>query len=197
MELFDIEKESRISELSSLIKKYQDSYYNGDAEISDSDFDKLWDELKALDPESPILQKIGADSGTFSKMKHIMPMGSQEKAASPEEFLEWTFNHNYTEYLVEYKLDGASLELQYNHGILTAAVTRGDGETGDNITANAKKMSGVKSVLMDFEGRKIDFTGGIRGEVIMTHQVHAKFYSDKANCRNAANGLMKRTDGEG
>ena len=197
MELFDIEKESRISELTSLIKKYQDSYYNGEAEISDSDFDKLWDELKALDPESPILQKIGADSGTFSKMKHIMPMGSQEKAASPEEFLAWTFNHNYTEYLVEYKLDGASLELQYNHGILTAAVTRGDGETGDNITANAKKMSGVKSVLMDFEGRKIDFTGGIRGEVIMTHQVHAKFYSDKANCRNAANGLMKRKDGEG
>lgn len=200
-DLFDVEKSSarseRISELSKLIKKYQDSYYNGEAEISDAEFDKLWDELKALDPNSPILKKVGADSGNFLKAKHIMPMGSQEKAANPEEFLAWAKTHSYSEYLVEYKLDGASLELQYQKGLLVRAVTRGDGEIGDEITQNAKKMSGVKIALYDKENNLVDFTGAIRGEVIMTHEVHKKFYSDKANCRNAANGLMKRKDGSG
>ena len=125
-----------------------------------------------------------------------MPMGSQEKAASPEEFLTWAKRHVYDEYLVEYKLDGASLELQYEDGKLVRAVTRGDGEIGDVITANAVKMKGVQRELLD-GGNQVPFTGGIRGEVIMTHDVHKKYYSDKANCRNAANGLMKRKDGEG
>jgi len=206
MDLFEdseYEKVSRIDELSKLIKKYQDSYYNGEAEISDFEFDKLWDELKTLDPNNAILKKVGADgkenfdNGTFKKAKHRMMMGSQEKAGDPEEFLKWAENHVYDEYLVEYKLDGASLELQYNNGVLFKAITRGDGTIGDDITENAKKMNGVPAGLFDANGNKIDFTGAVRGEVIMTHQVHDQLYSDKANCRNAANGLMKRKDGEG
>ena len=203
MELFDVDDakrksddSKRIKELEKLIKRYQDSYYNGEAEVSDAEFDSLWDELKTLDPENKILQKVGADSGNFPKYRHVMPMGSQEKAASPEEFMAWANRHVYDEYLVENKLDGASLELQYEDGNLVRAVTRGDGETGDVITANALKMNGVQKTLSD-NGNKVSFTGGIRGEVIMTHEVHQKHYSDKANCRNAANGLMKRKDGEG
>lgn len=188
----DLFESARIDELAALIKKYQDSYYNGEAEIEDAEFDKLWDELKALDPNHPILKKVGADSGNFEKASHVMPMGSQEKAADPEQFLAWAAKHVYPEYLVEYKLDGASLELQYQKGRLVRAVTRGDGSVGDDITANAKKMKGVLSVLE----KSPDFTGGVRGEVIMTHSVHKKYFSDKANCRNAANGLMKRKDGE-
>ena len=209
MDLFDMdvldaqnqnfeEKKQRIGELEKLILRYQKSYYDGEGEISDAEFDSLWDELKALDPMNPILHRVGSDSGNFAKIRHIMPMGSQEKAANPEQFQAWALKHNYPEYLVEYKLDGASLELQYSHGQLRCAVTRGDGEIGDDITANALKMNGVPSVLLDTEtGATFDFTGGIRGEVIMTHQVHRELYSDKANCRNAANGLMKRKDGEG
>ena len=189
-------KNARIKELEKLIKKYQASYYNGEAEIEDSEFDKLWDELKALDPANAILQKVGADSGNFAKIRHVMPMGSQEKAADPQQFLDWAKKHVYNEYLVEYKLDGASLELQYEEGKLVRAVTRGDGVIGDDITANARKMGGVKSQLI-IDDEKISFTGGIRGEVIMTHEVHKNHFSDKANCRNAANGLMKRKDGEG
>ena len=196
-DLFDIDRTARISELVTLIKKYQASYYNGEAEISDFEFDKLWDELKTLDPQNPLLQKVGADSGNFAKLRHIMPMGSQEKAANPEQFLNWAKNHAYSEYLVEYKLDGASLELQFEHGVLKAAVTRGDGTIGDDITQNAKKMHGVPSAILGPDGKIIDYTGGVRGEVIMTHEVHEKLYSDKANCRNAANGLMKRKDGTG
>lgn len=192
----DLFEDARVTELENLIKKYQASYYNGEAEISDAEFDKLWDELKALDPSNAVLQKIGADSGNFAKIRHVMPMGSQEKAASPEEFLAWAKKHVYEEYLVEYKLDGASLELQYEHGKLVRAVTRGDGTIGDDITANARKMGGVKSELF-IDGQLLDFTGGVRGEVIMTHEVHKNHFADKANCRNAANGLMKRKDGEG
>lgn len=203
MDLFDIEEAARksdetknssvkrIRELEVLITGYQKSYYDGEGEISDAEFDRLWDELKSLDPTNPILHKVGADSGNFPKAPHVMPMGSQEKAATPEEFLAWAEKHSYAEFLVEYKLDGASLELQYKNGKLLRAVTRGDGEIGDVITENALKMQGVISEISQ------DFTGGIRGEVIMTHQVHKSLYSDKANCRNAANGLMKRKDGSG
>ena len=186
----------RIAELEKLIVKYQTSYYNGEGEISDADFDALWDELKELDPGNAVLQKVGADSGNFEKARHVMPMGSQEKAANPEQFLAWAEKHKYDEYLVEYKLDGASLELQYENGYLVRAVTRGDGSIGDDITANAKKMSGVNAAIYK-DGELVPFTGGVRGEVIMTHEVHKKYFSDKANCRNAANGLMKRKDGTG
>ncbi len=187
----------RIKELEALITRYQKSYYDGEGEISDAEFDRLWDELKAKDPSNPILHRVGADSGNFAKAAHIMPMGSQEKAATPEEFLAWAAKHRYDEYLVEYKLDGASLELQYARGALVRAVTRGDGSIGDDITANAVKMQGVKKELRSGDGALVPFTGGIRGEVIMTHEVHRKYFSDKANCRNAANGLMKRKDGTG
>lgn len=187
---------SRIAELEARITRYQNSYYNGEAEISDAAFDALWDELKALDPQNAILHRVGADSGNFPKARHVMPMGSQEKAANPEEFFAWVKKHPYPEYLVEYKLDGASLELQYEKGRLQKAVTRGDGSVGDDITANAKKMHGVLAEIRN-EGALVDFTGGIRGEVIMTHSVHKTLFSNKANCRNAANGLMKRKDGSG
>lgn len=213
MDLFDIEKlnsenekakieqiSSRIKELEKLIKYHQNLYYNGEGKISDAEFDKLWDELKSLDSTNPILHSVGADSGNFEKSSHLMPMGSQEKAANPEEFISWAQKHKYPEYLVEYKLDGASLELQYLNGNLLRAVTRGDGTIGDVITSNAIKIQGVKKELFvenDSDKKKFDFTGGIRGEVIMTHDIHAKYFSDKANCRNAANGLMKRKDGQG
>ena len=192
----DLFESQRISELENLITRYQKSYYDGEGEISDAEFDKLWDELKALDPANPILHKVGADSGNFQKIHHVMPMGSQEKAANPEQFLAWAEKHKYEEYLVEYKLDGASLELQYENGYLKRAVTRGDGTIGDDITANARKMGGVNAAIYK-DGLLVPFTGGIRGEVIMTHEVHKTHFPDKANCRNAANGLMKRKDGKG
>jgi DNA ligase (NAD+) len=117
-------------------------------------------------------------------------MGSQEKAANPEEFLSWAAKIA-PPYVVQYKLDGASLELQYEKGVLKRAVTRGDGAVGDDITRNARRMIGVVSEL------DVSFSGGVRGEVVMTHRVWRKKYQDKANCRNAANGLMRRKDGLG
>jgi DNA ligase (NAD+) len=192
----------RINTLERLILRYQKSYYDGEAEISDDEFDLLWDELKNLAPDSPVIKKVGGEKGGaspatdssvdgFPKARHLMPMGSQEKAAGPEEFRAWANKHNFTQFLVQYKLDGASLELQYEQGALIRAITRGDGITGDEITANARRMKGVVEKL------DIDFTGGVRGEVVMTHEVWRNKYASKANCRNAANGIMRRKDGSG
>ncbi|MDR2701135.1 MAG: DNA ligase (NAD(+)) LigA, partial [Spirochaetaceae bacterium] len=186
----------RIKALERLIAKYQASYYNGEAEISDAEFDLLWDELRSLDPRNPLLVKVGADSTDgFPKVKHLIPMGSQDKAANPAEFNAWAEkmlkNGDFGGFLVQYKLDGASLELQYEQGKLVRAVTRGDGTIGDDITPNARRMQNVIAEL------KANFSGGIRGEVVMLREVWKKKYSGKANCRNAANGLMRRKDGTG
>ena len=72
MDLFDIDSIQRISELEGLIKKYQKSYYDGEGDISDAEFDALWDELKSLDPSNPLLHKVGADSGNFEKVNHVI-----------------------------------------------------------------------------------------------------------------------------
>jgi DNA ligase (NAD+) len=224
------EKKERIAALERLIAKYQKSYYDGEAEISDGEFDLLWDELVSLAPDSPVLHRVGAGSDGdavhgvdgFPKAKHLIPMGSQDKAANPEEFLVWAEKMGMqtqktadapskkpeagrksgkvlTEkkdrltktFLVQYKLDGASLELQYEQGRLVKAVTRGDGTIGDEITANARRMGGAPEKL------KVPFSGGVRGEVVMTHEVWREKYAAKANCRNAANGIMRRKDGAG
>ncbi|MDR1105076.1 MAG: NAD-dependent DNA ligase LigA [Treponema sp.] len=189
----------RVAALERLIEAYQKSYYGGEAEISDAEFDLLWDELASLAPESPVLKKVGSDALStedgFPKARHIIPMGSQDKAANPGDFLAWVKKMNGGEapktFLVQYKLDGASLELQYEKGTLRRAVTRGDGITGDEITANARRMGGVPAKL------DLPFSGGVRGEVVMTRKTWKEKYAGKANCRNAANGIMRRKDGEG
>ncbi|MDR0411950.1 MAG: NAD-dependent DNA ligase LigA [Treponema sp.] len=184
--------ERRIAELEALIQGYQASYYNGEAEISDAEFDLLWDELKTLAPDSSILARVGADSTDgFPKAVHIIPMGSQEKAASADEFRVWANKTAASAYLVQFKLDGASLELQYENGRLLRAVTRGDGTIGDDVTANARRMSGVVTDL------RVPFSGGVRGEVLLPRETWKSKYSIKANCRNAANGIMRRKDGAG
>lgn len=195
-----MKKTNRITELENLIKKHQDLYYNFEPEISDAEFDKLWDELKILDPKNNLFFTVPKESADgFPKLGHIIPMGSQEKAANPEAFESWANKMPFTEFLVQYKLDGASLELQYENGTFTRAVTRGDGKIGDDITENAAKMQGLVKKLPGKFGAngETPFSGGIRCEVIMTRAIHRNFFSDKANCRNAANGLMKKKNGEG
>jgi DNA ligase (NAD+) len=185
-------EQDRISTLERLIRQYQASYYNGEAEISDAEFDALWDELRSLDPSNPIFTQVGRDSvDGFPKAAHLIPMGSQEKAANPAEFRAWAEKTAAPSYVVQYKLDGASLELQYEGGRLVRAVSRGDGVIGDDITPNARRMKGVITRL------DVPFTGGVRGEVLMPRSIWKTKYQDKANCRNAANGIMRRKDGLG
>ena len=169
-----------IKKLENLIKKHQDLYYNAQPEISDEEFDKLWDTLKEIDPVNELFSAVPLESTDgFPKAEHIVPMGSQEKAGNPEAFRAWAEKMPFGEFIVQYKLDGASLELQYERGVFVKAVTRGNGKIGDDITANAKKMKGVIFELKGDAGPKgaNPFSGGIRGEVIMTHHIHKAFYS--------------------
>lgn len=182
----------RIRELAARIREHQHLYYNAQPTISDAEFDTLWDELESLDPENPVLAGIGADiADGWPKARHIMPMGSQAKAVDPESFLAWAAKSGHPSFLVQHKLDGASIELQYRDGEFLKAVTRGDGTIGDDISPNARRMRGVPARVPE------GFTGAVRGEVLMSRAVHAARHSGKANCRNAANGLMKRKDGVG
>lgn len=182
----------RIAELETLILKNQKLYYNDEPAISDEAFDALWSELEDRDPANPLLRRIGEDKADgWPKSRHLIPMGSQSKATNPESFEAWVKKVAFETYLVQYKLDGASLELQYEFGKLIRAVTRGDGLVGDDITVNARRMKAVPTKL------PLLFSGGVRGEVLMSRAIHAEKYRDKANCRNAANGIMKRKDGVG
>lgn len=190
--LSESEKNARVNELEAQIKRHQKLYYNGEPEISDEEFDALWDELESLDPGNPLLKAVGTDrSERWPKSPHRMTMGSLSKATDPESFLAWATKVQYPLYLVQYKLDGASMELQYDEGHFVRGVTRGDGVIGDDITPNVAKMNGVPKELPE------PFTGAVRGEVLMSRRMHDAKYVDKANCRNAANGLMKRKDGVG
>lgn len=187
-----MDKKARIRELENLVNHHQYLYYNDQPEISDQEFDELWDELKSLDPDNGLFQKVGEDhTEGFEKTEHIIPMNSQDKASNPEAFIKWASKIGHPEYIVQHKLDGASLELQYRKGMFTAGVTRGNGIQGDNISKNVRRMQGFLDSISS------DFTGGIRGEIVMTRSIHQKKYRDKANTRNAANGIMKRKDGKG
>lgn len=183
---------SRARELESQIRYHQDLYYNGQPEISDADFDLLWDELRRIAPESEVFRDVGADRADgYPKREHLMPMGSQDKAADPDAFRKWAAKVGHDRFIVQHKMDGASIELQYQDGSFGHGVTRGDGKVGDDITANVRKMQGVVGELPGH------FSGSVRGEVMMSRPVHREKYSAKANTRNAANGLMKRKDGVG
>lgn len=179
-------------QLENIIKYHQEKYYNDEPEISDAEFDELWDELRIKYPNSELFAKVGETSWSgFKKEKHIMPMNSQQKAANVEEFEKWNKNQNQKQYMVQYKCDGISISLQYNNGQFVKALTRGDGDYGDDISNNVIKMNGFR--------KQIDthFTGGIRGEIVMLRKTFDKKYKDtKKNPRNMASGIAKRKEGE-
>lgn len=185
----------RIKELEKLILKARDNYYNGQPIVSDKVFDAWIDELKTLSPKSKAITNIGAPvpPSAWLKAKHQIPMGSLDKVNTPVELTKWAKDNAKDEdlFLTE-KLDGISIEVVYENGALVQAITRGDGETGEDITSNVVKMKGVLSHLK-YEA----FTGSLRGEIIMRKSVHQEHFSDKANPRNAASGVSKRLDGVG
>ena len=185
-------EQDQINYLAGEISRHRYLYYNEEPEISDAQYDILEDSLRELDPNNPILFKIGVDSSEiFTKRQHIIPMMSQDKVTQPNEFIKWARKRNYMVFLVQYKLDGISIELQYDKGIFQYALTRGDGKIGDDVSANVTRMKGYISKL------KSNFTGAVRAEVLLYHNIFEQKYNDKQNCRNATSGLVRRKDGIG
>ena len=174
------------------IKRHRDFYYNATPEITDAKYDELEDELRILDPNNPILFTVGADaSEIFTKKEHVIPMGSQDKVSTPNEFKKWAEDRGYRTFLIQYKLDGISIEIQYKSGVFQCGVTRGNGIVGDDVSINVMKMKGFVPRL------STRFTGGIRAEVMLFHDIFEKKYMDKQNCRNTAAGIVRRKDGKG
>lgn len=183
---------SKIQKLENVISKASEAYYNGSSIISDDEFDTFIYELSLLDPQNKILTKIGAEPvNEWKKEKHLTSLGSLNKANSPDEISKWINDtlHNQKVILIE-KLDGLSIGCQYKDGKLIKACLRGNGLEGEDIYQNVIKMQGIIEKIPEF-------TGTIRGEIVLTKTDHRKYFPDYANPRNAASGLCRRLDGQG
>jgi DNA ligase (NAD+) len=184
---------TRISELEKEIKKNQELYYNNTPAISDAEFDALVDELASLDPDNALLTTLVGSDHTegFKKVKHQILMGSQSKANTENEMEVWCGSIDNKKVLAGYKMDGLSLEINYTNGKFVSAITRGNGEVGDDVTNNVKRMNYVPMTL------KEKFTGAVRGEVLLSRKNKDKYYPAMKNCRNTASGILKHLDGSG
>ncbi len=186
--------EKRIVELTEKITQLDEAYYNGIGIATDAEYDVLKDELATLAPEHPLLARVGAPvayTGTWEKVKHKMPMGSLFKARDFEELKPWIKKHEKNDLIVSTKLDGLSLELNYEKGILKNAITRGDGIIGEDVTKNVKKIKNIPNNL--FTPTDIS----IRGEVIIKKKVFVSELSKEfSNPRSAASGILRNTDNQ-
>lgn len=175
-------------ELEQRIKTAQDAYANSEPIMSDIEFDELWDTLKTEYPNSNLLKGSSIDTADgFPKHKHSIIMGSQRKANTAEEMDDYFAKNGIS--IAQLKLDGCSIELEYVDGKYTVGSTRGDGTYGSDITENIRKMKGLVHELKD------NFTGTVRGEVLLDRSVKEKYFPLMKNCRNAASGIMKHLDG--
>ena len=189
-------REARVAFLAEQIAHHSHLYYNlAQPELSDLEFDRLWDELKQLDPEHPQLSRVGADVAPGSvKVDHLFPMRSLDKATSSEEL-----NHfvNVTtsgalQFLSQPKLDGSALSLEYRMGRLVRAATRGSGERGEDVTRNARKIANVPHTL------PVPVDVHVRGEVVMPLAVFdAKYRETSPNPRNLAAGALRQKHADG
>lgn len=187
---------SRIEELSSAIRYHRELYYNQSApEISDADFDKLWDELKTLDPENSVLHEVGPEPlpGTV-KVEHIFPMRSLDKGTTDDDITHFVTQSTFggQQYLAQPKLDGSALSLEYVAGNLHRAATRGSGERGEDVTLNAKLIANIPLRL------NIPADCHVRGEVVMPLAVfEEKYRTVSPNPRNLCSGALRQKHGDG
>ena len=166
-------------------------YYNeASPEITDAEFDKLWDELSRLAPEHPQLKKVGSDPPPGSvKVEHLFAMRSLDKSSTGDEvthFVSETTAQS-RRFVCQPKLDGSALSLEYRRGRLVRAATRGSGTRGEDVTANVRRIPNVPESLV---------WGGdchVRGEVVMPLQTFRESYAKVApNPRNLAAGSLRQ-----
>lgn len=205
--------EKRIYELRELLHKHNYNYYIKNApEISDIEFDTLMRELQELealhpelDDENSPTRRVGSDlTKEFVQVAHKYPMLSLGNTYSKAEVADFydrvkrALNEDF-EICCELKFDGTSISLTYENGKLVRAVTRGDGEKGDDVTANVKTIRSVPLVL---SGNGYPESFEIRGEILMPWEVFDELNAERsrqgeqlfANPRNAASGTIKLQD---
>ena len=210
--------EKRSAELRALIGHHNQRYYQLDApEISDAEYDALFRELLELEeqypglvtPESPTRRIGGAPLDKFRAVKHRLPMLSLDNAANEDEIrskldvrikkLLGVGGDETVGYMCEPKMDGLAVELIYENGTLTGASTRGDGFTGEDVTANIRTL---RCLPLTLSGTDIPELLEVRGEVYLPLDAFRKINRDKeengeppfANPRNAAAGSLRQLD---
>ena len=199
----------RMNELVALLNRYATEYYTSDnPSVSDSEYDRLYRELVELEAAYP--EQVLADSPThrvggkvldgFEKYSHQYPLYSLQDAFSREELEAFDARVRkelpHPTYICELKIDGLSISLTYEKGILVAGATRGDGSIGENITENLKRVKDIPLTLPE----KLDIT--VRGECYMprasfdlVNQARQENGEPEfANPRNAAAGTLRQLD---
>lgn len=193
------------------IRRHNALYYqHATPEISDGEYDALFRKLEALEKQYPELQtpdsptqKVGAAPlEAFAKVRHSVPMLSLNNAMNEEEVREWDARirkflgreNEAIAYVCELKIDGLSFSARYEKGRYTLGVTRGDGEVGENVTAN------LATILPQFLKGEYPDILEVRGEVYMTHEAFQRLNEGRsaeeqfANPRNAAAGSLRQLD---
>jgi len=205
----------RIEQLREEIREHDYSYYVlNQPKISDRQYDKLFAELKSLERENPEL--ITSDSPTqrvserplegFETVRHAVPMLSMDNTYNSDELIAFDkrvakqLGDEAYDYVVELKIDGLAISLRYEEGVLITAATRGNGEVGDNVTANVRTIKAVPLALLD--SGKVPAVLEVRGEVYMPTSSFVELNRLRteageppfANPRNAAAGSLKLLD---
>jgi len=177
-----------------LIKASQEYYTSGQSNMTDAEFDAALDQLKAEDPDNPIITQVGhgysidADN-SGQKVPHKYFAGSLAKCHNWQEYPRQFKQDRYQNVGLSVKMDGLSVVMYYISGHLVQALTRGNGSVGFDITAKVKKIEPTFIDLSD-----VKFTGAVRGEILMSEtkfEEYRKINPDAKNPRNTATGLIK------
>ena len=202
--------ENQILTLTAELKEHAKRYYVDDEpSISDFEYDELLRKLINLETEYP--QFAQADSPTqriggeilkeFGEYKHVVPLDSMQDIFIKDELLAFdkrvknTLNTEKIEYVVELKIDGLSIAVEYENNVFISGGTRGDGQIGEDVTQNIKTIKNIPLILPTINGKLI-----VRGEIYMSKKVFDKLNTERelngeqlfANPRNAAAGSLKQ-----
>jgi DNA ligase (NAD+) len=196
--------EKRAAELSRLLREYQHAYYVlSRPVVSDREYDILFDELVGIEKDFPELaapdsptQRVGSDlSQDLPEVRHTLPVLSLDKSYTPDELSAWAKKTKANaggslSFICEEKIDGASIVLYYEKGLLKRAVTRGNGLVGNDVTGNVKTIGAVPLRLPEA------LTMAVRGEIFLAKSLFSSINTGMeepyANPRNLASGTLRR-----
>ncbi|MDP4827957.1 MAG: NAD-dependent DNA ligase LigA, partial [Flavobacteriales bacterium] len=204
---------SRIDVLTAELNAHNHAYYVlNQPSISDYEFDTLLRELQDLEAAFPEMaaansptKRVGGDiTDKFEKVKHRFPMLSLSNTYSQEEIIDWENRvkksiQGEIEYVLELKYDGVAISMTYEDGVLVRAVTRGDGDVGEDVTTNVRT---IRSVPLKLHGTGYPKSFDIRGEIYFPHAEFERLNAQRAddgeelyaNPRNTASGTLKNQD---
>lgn len=212
----------RAAELREVIRYHDHRYYALDSpEMSDSEYDRLFRELRALEeahpemvtPESPT-QRVGAEPlEAFREVEHLQPMLSLGNVMSREELEAWERrvvrlvreggqDASEITFCVEPKIDGLAVSLRYENGRLAVGATRGNGRVGEDVTQNLRTVGAIPLVMLEREGESLPPVLEVRGEVYLPAKNFTRLNEERAvagdppfaNPRNAAAGSLRQLD---